>query len=203
MKALRNAKHNKAVNKERIEGNNAGAEQIRIAKKRKRDKKMNDDNTDKQNQPKQRQRIDTEIQVLGSIIRDADLRTLDDGNDANDVCMNTLLKMIANEAGPGVYAVTSYFYTAIAAEGWPETKRYFYSTDIGNQWASRSSIPITADVLIIPIHTGGTAIDRHWSAVLRRRALHMDRYDFFYFDSLNSLDRAKKGTQITQQHGAM
>ena len=45
-----------------------------LAKKRKRDKKENDDNTDKQNQPKQRQRIDTEIQVHGSIIRNTDLR---------------------------------------------------------------------------------------------------------------------------------
>ena len=104
--------------------------------------------------------------------------------------MNALLEMIAKEAGPGVYAVTSYFYTACAADGWQETKRYFYSTDIENQWTSRSSIPITAEVLIIPIHTGGTTIDRHWSAVLRRRALHMDRYDFFYFDSLNNPFRA-------------
>lgn len=183
---LKNNSLRQTINTERKEGNNKGAEAIKLNAKRNRDEMQGEDS--ESNVPTSKKPRKT-ITVLGHQLKPDDLRTIISDQDMNDKCMDALLKLIAHEARTEVYAVSTYFYAKTVTEGWNETKKFFYSTDIEDQWMTRSSIPISAEALIIPIHTGETVIDRHWTALLRLRAQDETRYNFYYFDSLNSTVR--------------
>ena len=104
--------------------------------------------------------------------------------------MNALLDLIAMDADNNTYSVSTHFYTILAANNWQECKHFFNSTDVDEQWETRSSIPINADTLIIPVHTGNTLANQHWSVLLRTRSQPKGRYELFYFDSLNDPSRA-------------
>lgn len=105
-----------------------------------------------------------------------DLWTLEHGQDLNDNCLDAALALIA-DAHDDTVAITSHFSTQLRTRGWTQAKTLLPKYN-------------PTDTLIIPVHTGGNTIARHWSLLIRKKILEDGRYHFFYYDSLNSKSRA-------------
>lgn len=84
---------------------------------------------------------------------DNDLKTLEKGRDMNDNCLEAVLRTIARQYS-SAKVVSPHYFNRGRTLGFKQVESY---------------IPKDADILIIPIHTGGNTTNRHWSVVLRIR----------------------------------
>ena len=132
--------------------------------------------------------LDQTIQVNNIILHPtADLRTLEEGNDMNDNCLDAMMQIIAAKHN-NTFAVHSGFSTRLKALGWHDAK---------------SLIPEhhRNKTLLIPIHTGGDdVVQRHWSLLVRQpnsTATGTEAYNLYYYDSLNDPTRAAAIQNLT------
>jgi hypothetical protein len=115
-----------------------------------------------------------------------DLWTTEHGQDLNDNCLDAVMTLIATYYGQAK-AVSSHFSTVLRTRGWNEAKRMLPKCDD------------TKDALLIPIHTGGNTMARHWSLLIRKpnpQRTNTTCFNFYYYDSLNSPQRAKSTWRI-------